>query len=395
MPLTVRPWMRLLFEVGAVLVALGLLGVFIWVLQGAHDWALASGQPVFGDYIAFWSAGRATLEGHVAEVHDRATTWIYHQQAITPIRFHAPWNSPPTFLLVVTPLALLPFPVSAVVFLTVTGAFYFVVARKLLPDARALLFAATMPAAFYHLATAQVGLLIAAITGLALHWLDKRPRAAGALVGLLAIKPHLAVLWPFLLAITGRWRAFFAAAVSTLSFILLAGLVFGFETYLRFFESLERSAALISEQRITTPAYASLFANLLQWHVDRDAATIAHAVSAALGAGLSGWIFLRTQRTQQFGAQAAALCAGTLLISPYLFFYDGILLGVGAALLGVPRTRFELLAAVLAWSAGLTLTIGYFLEPFPLCPLAAWVLLIAAFARSGNAAARPGQAQPT
>lgn len=390
-----RPNARLVFEIGAILVALGLTGVFLWVLQGAHDWALASGQPVFGDYIAFWSAGRATLEGHVADVHERATTWIYHQQAIPPIKFHAPWNSPPPFLLIVTPLALLPYPVSATVFLIGTAAFYFIVARKILPDTRALIFAATLPAAYYHLATAQVGLLIAAITGLALYWLDTRPRASGALVGLLVIKPHLALLWPFMLALTGRWRAFLAAAASTLAILALAGVIFGFDSYLRFFESLQRSAALITEQRITTPAYASLFANLLQWEINRDIATALHAASAVAALIVASLTFLIGRRTGNTPAQAAALCAATLLVSPYLFFYDSILLGVGIALLGRPRTWFEWPVFILAWSAALTLTIGYFLEPFPLCPLAAWALLIASMMRAGSAAPPLAPTQPT
>ncbi|MBY0563000.1 MAG: DUF2029 domain-containing protein [Hyphomonadaceae bacterium] len=392
MPLILRPWVRLTFEVGAVIVALALTGVFIWVLRGAHDWALQSGQPIFGDYIAFWSAGSAALDGNVAGVHDRAVTFAYHKEAIPDVRFHAPWNSPPTFLLIVTPFALLPFPVSAVLFLVLTAGFYFAVARKILPDARALLLAATMPAAFYHLATVQIGLLIAAITGLALYWLDKRPRAAGALVGLLAIKPHLAVLWPLLLALTGRWRAFFAAAASAIAFVLLAGLVFGFDSYQRFFESLERSAQLISAQRITTPAYASLYGNLLQWRTPQPIAIGAHALSAALALAVAAWTFWRARASHEIGAHAAALCAATLLLSPYLFFYDGILLGVGAALMGAPRTRYELVAMVFAWSAGLTLTIGYFIMPVPLCPLASWLLLIAAWLRAGNRVPRPDAA---
>lgn len=395
MSLNFRPWMRVSFEIGAILVALGLAGVFVWVLRGAHDWALQSGQPIFGDYIAFWSAGRATLEGHVEDVHNRAVTFLYHKEGIPGIRFHAPWNSPPTFLLIVTPFALLPFPVSAVTFLVLTATAYVIVARKLLPDARALLFAATMPAAFYHIATVQVGLLIAAITGLALHWLDRRPRAAGALVGLLAIKPHLALFWPFLLLLTRRWTAFFAAAISALAFVALAGFVFGFDSYLRFFESLERSSQLISAQRITTPSYASLYANLLQQHVSQQIAIGAHALSAVAASGLAAWTFLRGRETRDVAAQGAALCAATLLVSPYLFFYDAIMLGVGAALLGVPRTRFELLATIFAWGAGLTLTIGFFVTPVPLCPVAAWLLLLAAFMRAGSAAPRLARAPQT
>lgn len=374
-----------MLELAALGIALTIVAILASLLAGAQGWATARGQPIFGDYIAFWSAGRATLEGHVAEIHERAAMLAYHQQGAPGIRFYAPWNSPPTFLLVVTPFALLPYAPSALLFLAATGALYVAVARKLLPDARALLFAATAPAAVYHLGTVQVGLLLAGVTGLALHWLDRRPHASGALIGLLAVKPHLALVWPLMLALSGRWRAFIAAAVAGLSFVILAGLVFGFDAYLRFLDNLSASAQLISAQRITTPSYASLYANLLQWRLAQPVAISAHVLSAVCACGLAVWRFRRGGLPEQ----GAALCALTLLISPYLFFYDSILLAVGAALLGAPRTRFEMLAAVFAWGAGLSLPIGHFLHPFPLIPLASWLLLAAALRRAGTAAAPP------
>src|SRR5689334_326492 len=136
------------------------------------------------------------------------------------MRVMAPWNSPPPFLFFVIPFALLPYGVAAIVWLALTGALYLFAASKILPDKRALIFAVTLPAALYHLGTEQVGLLIAGLNGMALYWLDKRPRSAGAVVGLLVIKPHLALLWPFFLALSRRWNAFFAAAVSAGSLLL-------------------------------------------------------------------------------------------------------------------------------------------------------------------------------
>lgn len=390
MPLK-RPSKRLVLEIGAVGVAGAILAILISLLSDARGMATAGGQPLLGDYIAFWSAGRATLEGHIAEIHERATMMAYQQQAAPGVRFFAPWNSPPTFLLIVTPFALLPYAASAGLFLLLTGAFYLFVARKILPDARALLFAVTAPAAFYHLGTVQIGLLIAALTGLALLWMDRRPRAAGALVGLLAIKPHLALMWPIALALTGRWQAFFAAAISVTAFALLAGFVFGFESYLRFYQNLADSAQLISGQRITTPSYASLYGNLLQWDTPQTLAITLHIASALAAIGAAAFVFRRGAPE----AQAAALCAATLLISPYLFFYDAILLALGLAFLGAPRGRFELATYVLAWGAALTLPIGHFFMPLPISPVAAWLLLFVAIRRARIAGLPQALARPT
>lgn len=374
---------RKTFELSAILVALIIVGVMAWLLMQADGLLLADGQPVFGDFIAFWSAGRATLDGHVARVHDVELIASYHRAAVPGVAFVAPWVHPPTFLLFAAPLALMPYPVAAIVFLLASAALYLYAARKLLPDARALIFAATLPAALYHLGTVQVGLLIAGVSALALHWLDRRPNLAGALVGVLAVKPHLAILWPIMLALTGRWRAFAAAAVSTLAVVALAGLAFGFDSYTRFLANLPAAQELISGQRVTTPAYASLYANLLQLGAPQTLALSLYALSALAALGTAIFVFRRGQHAEP----GAAMCAATLIMLPYAFFYDYTLLAVGAALLGAPRNKFESAALVLAWSAGLSLAIGYVL-PLPLCPLAAWLVLLAAFRRAGSAAPR-------
>ncbi|MGE0740306.1 MAG: glycosyltransferase family 87 protein [Hyphomonadaceae bacterium] len=384
------PVKRWMFEAAAIAVAATMLGFMLWRLAGAHDMSLPSGQPLFGDFIAFWSAGRAALDGHAAEVHDRALIFSYHTMVAPDVRFVAPWNSPPTFLLVACGLALMPYGVSAIVFLVATLAFFLLVMRSLLPDARALIFAASAPAVVYHAGTVQAALLVSGVTGLALAMLDKRPRLAGLLVALLAIKPHLALLWPLFLLLSRRWVAFVAAALGTVAFVVLAGLVFGFETYISFAENLAASQRLISSQQITTPAYASVFANLLDLGAPTAVAGAAHAASAVLALAVSSWLFWRGDRA----VAGAALCAATLLMSPYMFFYDYTLLLMAAAVLGAPRSPYELAAYVFAWGAGLTVAVGYYL-PLPICPLAAWLMLGVCVTRARSAALRPAPAQPT
>lgn len=383
----VKRWM---FEVVALAIAASMLGYFLMRAAGMEDMTLPSGQPFFGDFMAFWSAGRAALDGHVAEIHDRAMLWPY-QQAIAPdVKYYAPWNSPPTFLLIVSVLALVPYPVAAIGFLICTMLLFGWVIRKFLPDWRALIFPLTAPAVTYQVGTVQAGLLIAGVSGLALYWLDKRPRLAGALVGLLAIKPHLAILWPLFLALSGRWRAFAAAAIAAVTFAVLAGLVFGVDSYARWFESLANSQRLISEQRITTPAYASLYANLLGMGASQAVAMAAHAISAVAGTLVAAFLF----RKGDLAIGGAALCAATLLISPYLFFYDFTLLLIGAALLGAPRTFLDYAAAIFAWGAALTVAIGGHIA-LPICPMAAWLVLAAAFMRSRSVAPLPAPALQT
>jgi|CXWL01.1.fsa_nt_gi hypothetical protein len=400
---------RLWFEIGAVLVALALVLVLGDLLVRSRNLALPGGQPVFGDYIAFWSAGRTVLDGKAEEVHKREPQWTHHREAVPEVKFYAQFASPPTLLLFTPIMALAPYHVSAIIFLALCLTLYFFAMAKILPDKRALIFAATVPAIVYQLGSIQLGMIVASVSGLALFWLDRRPRLAGALVSVLAIKPHLAILWPLLLALSGRWRAFAAAAIATAIFVAVGGLAFGFDAYLRFFASLSGAARVIIEQRVATPSYGSLYANLLQAHAPQAIAATAHAISAAGALGLSLWVFRNGQR----GEQGAALCAATLLISPYMFFYDFALLAAGVALLGAPRNRFEIVAYVFGWGAGLSLAAGVYLPhphvlhlgaltintpvipQLPIGPLAAWLVLIAALRRAGNVGPAPAPAPQT
>lgn len=378
---------RWVFEWAALLVAGSMLIYMLWRFAGTANMTLPSGQPFFGDFMAFWSAGRAALDGHVTHIHDREMLWPLQQSIAPDVKYYAPWNSPPTFLLVVCVLALVPYPVAAIAFLVGTALFFGYAIRRFLPDGRAMLFPATAPAVIYQLGTVQAGMLIAGIYGLALNWLDKRPRVAGVLIGLLAIKPHLAILWPLFLALSGRWRAFAAAAIAAIAFAALAGAIFGFDAYGRWFESLANSQRLITEQRVTTPAYASLYANLLGIGLSHGVAIVLHAISASAGVLVACLLF----RSGDRAVGGAALCAATLLVSPYLFFYDFTVLLIGAALLGAPRTPLDYLAAIFAWGAGLTVAVGYYVA-LPMCPIAAWLVLGAASMRARSAAPLPAPA---
>ncbi|HWA01354.1 MAG TPA: glycosyltransferase family 87 protein [Caulobacterales bacterium] len=368
---------RWLWEAGAVCVAITIMAFYAWRLSTMQG-MVVNRQPLFGDYIAFWSAGKLALAGHADQVHNTQALFAQHKVAIPHLTVVAPWNSPPTWLLVCAVFAVLPYPAAAIAFLIFSAVIYFIAARKILPDARALLFAATLPAAVYEIGSVQVGIIIAGMAGLAILWMDKRPIAAGALMGLLTFKPHLAVLWPVLLILSGRWKAFASAAGSAIVFALTAGLVFGFDSYLRFLDNLRYAYSLFTDTKVSVRTFASLYGDLRGLHTPHWLALALHSANAAAAFVLACWVFWKGDRT----SQGVALCAATMMLSPYLFFYDSAILGLAAALLWPPRNKLEALAVVAGWAAGLTVALGAF-APIPVCPIAAWILLGAALQRTG------------
>lgn len=369
---------RAQLEILALLAALITTGVMLSQLDGARGLLLGSGMPMFGDFMAFWSAGRLALQGQVAHVHDGVALMAAHREAIPDLDKFFPWRSPPIFLLVMAPLALAPYAVAALLFLGASLSLYLWSLRRLLPDRRALLFAITCPTSVLQIGSVQLSFAITAFTALALHWLERRPLAAGAAIAALVVKPHLAVLWPVMLAVQGRWRTFIAAAIGTIVLALAAGLVFGFDSYARFLADLDDAQGLVARLGLPPNTLASLYANLLYLRAPSWLAIGAHAVSALAAVSICVLIW----RRGDMAASGAALAAGTLLISPYLFFYDALLLSVSVALLARgPQSRAAIAIYSFAFLVGvLVLWVGRYLT-LPFCPAAAWALLLLALAR--------------
>ena len=101
------------------------------------------------------------------------------------------------------------------------------------------------PGALIAAGHAQNGFVTGALLVSGVVLLDRRPLTAGALLGALVIKPHLALLVPFWLAAGGRWRAFAAAAASALGLLALSWLVFGTETMVAYTGTWQASAAIM------------------------------------------------------------------------------------------------------------------------------------------------------
>lgn len=382
---------RLLWEAAAIAIAVMTLSVVLKRFAGADGLLLSNQQPLFGDFLALWTGGKLAITGQTAALYQEAANRALQHDLIPGFARVAPYYSPPVFLLLAAPLALLPYANAAFLYLAISAGVYGLAARLLLPDWRSMIFAATLPVALLHIVNLQTGLLVTGLFGLAFYLLDKRPLAAGAVIALLAIKPHLALAWPLMLAVRGQWRSFFAALAGLLALVLLAGAVFGFDTYGAFLANLKTAQGAVDQARVSANVYASLYANLVMEGVYRQVATMLHAISLVAGLALAVLIWRRNEDA----SSGAALCAVTMLISPYLFYYDTPLLALGALLLARGSNgRAEQYGLAFAWGAGfLALTFG----GLPFCPAAAWTLMAIAARRSGSLASRrdPPLANPS
>ena len=356
-------------------------------------WIQAQGTQG-SDFLAFWGAAKAVLAGHPAAAYDLA----FQQRVQTGAGFTG-WYAfvnPPPFLFVATPFGTLPVPLAWIAWVVVTYAAWAWVSVPAFPRLWPLVLA--FPGALIAAGHAQNGFVTGALLVGGVMLLDRRPLSAGALLGALVIKPHLALLVPFWLAAGGRWRAFAAAAAAALGLLALAWLAFGTATMTGYLTSFPASAAIMRTGNTEFfLKMATLYGQLRIYGGEMVATTAAVLLVLAMIAV----VVLSRRRFGQDGmASGALMLAATALASPYLFSYDLPFLVLPVLWLvreGLARgfRAWEKALLVLLWFAPYATRAAALPLRIDLMPVASALLLGLVWTRGGATAERENPAFAT
>jgi len=319
------------------------------VVAGARRGVGPGGAPLFYDFAVFYQAGALALKGHAAAAYDDTRFIAAVQAAFPGSSLRLPWSYPPTFQLVLAPLALLPYGVAYLVWNTgLLTAFGAVCARLAATSRRWCLVLA--PGVAVNALFGQNGVLSAALMGAGVLWLKTRPILAGVLLGGLAYKPQIAVLTPLVLVAARAWKPLAAAVASQIIFSVLAGILLGWGGWAGFLAKMVHPAGVAAASSSSAHAIPSLQVLAADLGAPPPASMILHALGAAgaVAAALVVW-----RRREDAALRLAVLGSATLLISPYLRAYDMILLLPAVALV-LDRASphlFARAAAAAAWLA--------------------------------------------
>lgn len=324
------------------------------------------GRPKPVDFVSFWAAGKLALQGQGAAAYD----WAIHKQFQNlsvgydfPGRYN--WHNPPTFLLIATALATVPFLVSLAAWLAITLSLYLVTVRWIVGHPLGWLLAAGSPATLATIAAGQNGFLTASLIGGTLGFMERRPVLSGICLGLLTYKPQFGLLFPIVLVAARRWTVFWVAALTGMVFAVLSWVAYGSEAWIAFFDWLPvTSQAFLSEGRAELGKQQSLFAIVRVLGGPEPLAWTLQAVFTGFVA-LAACILWRGRAA--FELKAAGLAAGTMLATPYAYLYDGPVLAVAVAFLlrlwlAVGFRGYEL--AGLAAAAALMMAFTFLRVPF-------------------------------
>lgn len=308
----VRGYSLIVLALGvAMLVGLAISG------DGLSDY---QGRPLGTDFSNVYAAGQWVLDGRPEAPYSPALQHEMEKRifgATTP--FYG-WHYPPIFLGVAALLALMPYLVALFVWQAATLALYLWAMRMIVPMQAALLPAIAFPAVLINISHGHNGFLSAALFGGGLVLLDRNPRIAGWLLGLLSFKPQLGVLIPVALVAGGKWRAFTAAAAMVIALVVLSWVMFGAGSWSAFRDSLEFTRTVVLEQGGT--GFHKIQSPFAALRLIGAPVGVAYAAQLAAICTVAVLVFILWRSEIAFALKAAALLTGALIATPYVLDYD-------------------------------------------------------------------------
>ena len=352
-------WGRISAVSAAILIAVCIVVVWAQNFRNANS----------TDFLSFWAAGQLALQGEPSVAYDI----VRHQQveySITRFQGVLPFPYPPPFLLIVTPFGLASYTFGFAAWVLLTAVIYALAARRVAP----LPYALSHPAVLTNGLLGQNGFLVTGIFIAGASMLKQRPFLAGAILGTLVIKPHLALLLPVAVIASRQWPAIWGAALSSIGLLLLALVLLGWSSFEAFLAILPSYGEMMEQGTLPWHRLASPFAFARYFGVDQDVALAIHILIAAAAAALT-WVAW----ARDWPEKVAILAAATLLISPYVHTYDCLLLIAPMGYCLVEQRRpwlFVILWALCAVTVSNVLQLYYGASTIPIAAIIALAALV-------------------
>jgi hypothetical protein len=334
--MTERVWRLSVFAL-AVLAAAA-LGFFALYISGVF--AKPGALPPGLDFDPYWSAARMAVHGQARAAYDNAAIEAF-ERAHTDLGGpgYLAFYYPPPFLLLCLPLALLPYTLALLVFELIQAALLWPLAKRILGAGWDWLPVLAWPGFLMNIFSGQNGGLTASCFAGALVLLETSPIAAGACLGALVCKPQLALAVPVALIAARRWRTVCATAGTAAALIAASLIEPGWPAWQGFLTNSGAARGDLEHLPVKWPMMQSLYAGI-------------RMAGGNLAAGYGGQLVLALTalailaaicwRRRGAGPEMAALAATALLVTPFLYDYDLVLL-----------------TAPLAWLAGKALRDGF------------------------------------
>lgn len=332
-----------------------LLVIFLFMadFRATSGGVIGDGSTWGKDFINVWTSGKAVLGGRTDLIYDLKAYQLFQESFFGRIGPHN-YSYPPFTLLLMIPFALLPYVWAWAAWLVLTGWLFLKAGAPWWSQATGWrpLFLLLTPAALVNMWTGHYGFLIGALYLLGWRNLQlQRPVLAGICFGLMAIKPHIAVLIPLVLVIRREWKAISAAALTVAALILTSLVAFGPEPWHAYLTQTTgfQSGLIDAQGRFFGALSTSVATALLELGAARPIVIAGQLCASVTGIALT----ILAARKARLPDLALLTATATFLVLPYAFNYDLTVSAMGAAILMYRATLnpFERAGAIMGFLA--------------------------------------------
>jgi alpha-1,2-mannosyltransferase len=289
------------------------------------------GKPLGSDFVAFYAASKLALEGDPSGIYAIAKLHPLEKAVIGAEVGLRPWHYPPSFLIMVFPLALFPYGAAFALWILPTWYGSVRLVRRLAPHfLTPWLFLAFLPA-ICNLFYGQNGFLSTLVMGGGLLLVDGRPFLGGLFLGLLSYKPQLAMVIPVALVAGGNWRALGGAAVSAIGLALISLLVFGIAPWQAFVHNLSYATEILKYNAEYWRRMPTVFAAVRLLGAGLPLTEALQLAMTLVAIAAVAWIWWKRL---PLPFRASGLALAIFLAAPFAFEYDLALLALPFAWLG-------------------------------------------------------------
>lgn len=328
------PLSRLVGGWGAFWIFTALIGAMILLRDffNTGEGLSISGAALWGrDFVNVYSSGTLVLQGRLDLLYDVPAYRAFQIGLFEgELKYHN-YSYPPVTLLYAWLFALLPYPVAWISWLAGTGALFVAAARPYLRGAGLPLWVAILaPASIVNIWAGHYGFLIGAFWLAAFRLLPTKPALAGILIGLMVVKPHLAVLAPFVLAWRREWVAFAAAGATAAALAAVSAAIFGADLWVTY---LTETAMLQARMVDDVGAFFLTMMPTVMPSLAIAGIPTGMATAIQIVAALAALIILLARMPKDSGEAGLATATATFLVLPYAFAYDMTVAGLAGIIL--------------------------------------------------------------
>lgn len=366
------------------------LGVYAHAILTADNLVTHYGPVVGGDYVVFRLAALSAGSPDMSALYEAQAPQA-RLQAMFPGGgdFLLFWAYPPTFSLVLWPLATPPYLASFGLWVGAGLCALFLALRTIERRGLPLFLAMASPAVFQGVITGQTGLFTGALMATAAGLAARRPLLAGIAAGLLTVKPQLGILLPIAFIAGGCWRAFLAAALTAIALASASLVAFGEAPWFAFIHALVEHGGRMGADGFPLYKLVSFFGAASVLGAPPEVAGFVQALATCL---LAAFVAIVWRRIEAADLRLAVICAAAPLATPYSYYYEFAI--VAPAIVAIARRALDT-----GWLSGERLSIAALWaapmfapgpDSVPGFPLSAAIAMFALFVVARRAAPAAG-----